>query len=40
MLSKVNFSTEQFIYPENKGLIVNELNISNFSANENFVEIR
>ena len=34
---KVDFSTEQFIYPKNKGFIVNELQTCNFSANENFV---
>ena len=34
---KVDFAAKQLIYPEDKGLIVNERQTCNFSANENFV---
>jgi type I restriction-modification system DNA methylase subunit/restriction endonuclease S subunit len=34
---KVDFSGQELIYPENKGLIVNERQTCNFKANENFV---
>ncbi len=34
---KVDFARQQLIYPEEKGLIVNERQTCNFSANENFV---
>lgn len=33
----VDFNNETLIYPENKGLIVNDKTTSNFSHNENFV---
>lgn len=34
---KVDFDKQRLIYPEDKGLIVNEKQTCNFSANENFV---
>jgi type I restriction-modification system DNA methylase subunit len=34
---KVDFKKQELIYPEDKGLIVNERQTCNFSANENFV---
>lgn len=34
---KVDFKNELLIYPENKGLKVNERQTCNFKANENFV---
>ena len=34
---KVDFSKQRLIYPEDRGLIVNRQDISNFSQNENFV---
>ena len=34
---KVDFKNQEIIYPEDKGLIVNERQTCNFSSNENFV---
>ncbi len=34
---KVDFNQEKLIYPEGKGLVINECQICNFKANENFV---
>ncbi len=34
---KVDFGKKELIYPENKGLIINECQTCNFSQNENFV---
>jgi type I restriction enzyme M protein len=34
---KVDFDKQQLLYPEDKGLIVNERQTCNFAANENFV---
>ncbi|MBA7632985.1 hypothetical protein ES703_40541 [subsurface metagenome] len=34
---KVDFTNEQLIYPEDKGMVANERQTCNFSANENFV---
>lgn len=34
---KVDLDNEQFIYPEDKGLVVNDKTTSNFGKNENFV---
>ena len=34
---KVNFASKQLIYPEEKGLVINERQTCNFSAKENFV---
>src|SRR5690625_1282085 len=34
---KVDFNTKKLIYPEDKGLTINERQICNFSQNENFV---
>ena len=33
----VDFDNEKLVYPENKGLVVNDKTTSNFSHNENFV---
>ncbi len=33
----VDFGTEVLIYPEDKGLVINERQTCNFSASENFV---
>ena len=34
---KVDFKNEKLIYPEDKGLVVNDKTTSNFSSPENFV---
>jgi len=34
---RVDFKTKEIIYPENRGLIVNDKTTSNFDSNENFV---
>ncbi|RMG24127.1 MAG: type I restriction endonuclease subunit M, partial [Methanobacteriota archaeon] len=34
---KVDFAAKKLVYPEDKGLVVNERQTCNFSANENFV---